>query len=118
MLKEFLYDLKSARKRAGLTQSDCGHLVGVSNNVISQIELGQRLPTVRELCALSVIYNQRFDSLYTAILRRVCSDVAVKLASLPEAPHTWLIRHGQRRTRTLARLTKTLQADSLKTICG
>ena len=118
MPHDFLYDLKVARKRAGLTQADCGHLLGASNNVISQIELGQRMPTVRELCTLSVIYGDRFDGLYSAIARRVCTDIAVRLASLPDAPRIWLQRHARRRARTLERLTRTLPATTPESVCG
>ncbi|WP_094035896.1 hypothetical protein [Antarctobacter heliothermus] len=49
-------------------QSDCGHLVSVSHDAISQIKRGQRMPTIRELCALSLIYGRYFQSLYAEVL--------------------------------------------------
>ncbi|MBT52780.1 MAG: hypothetical protein CMF72_05180 [Mameliella sp.] len=110
MFDEFICDLKVARKRAGLTQSDCGHLVGVSHDAISQIERGQRMPTIRELCALSLIYGRSFESLYAEVLREVRRDLGEKLAEMPEEPKGW--PGSMRRRKTLERLAGRLLEES------
>lgn len=110
MFDEFIFDLKVARKRSGLTQVDCGHLLGASDNVISQLERGQRPPTLRELCALSLIYGRSFDSLYADLLREVRDDLMEQLGSMPNAPKDWPA--GQVRQRTLERLAQRLLEEA------
>jgi transcriptional regulator with XRE-family HTH domain len=110
MFEEFICDLKVARKRAGLTQSDCGHLVGVTHDAISQIERGQRMPTIRELCALSLIHGRSFESLYGEILREVRSDLTANLATMPGEPRDWPA--AARRQRTLERLGRRLLEET------
>jgi transcriptional regulator with XRE-family HTH domain len=110
MFEEFICDLRVARKRAGLTQSDCGHLVGVSHDAISQIERGQRMPTIRELCALSLIYGRSFESLYAEVLREVRRDLGETLADMPEEPKDWSV--AARRQKTLERLAHRLLEES------
>ncbi|WP_323771751.1 helix-turn-helix transcriptional regulator [Antarctobacter sp.] len=110
MFEEFICDLKVARKRAGLTQSDCGHLVGVSHDAISQIERGQRMPTIRELCALSLIYGRSFESLYVEVLREVREDLRDKLASMPTEPKDWPA--AARRQQTVERLARRLLEET------
>ncbi|WP_197917297.1 helix-turn-helix domain-containing protein [Thiosulfatihalobacter marinus] len=110
MFENFIFDLKVARKKSGLTQADCGHLIGSSKNVISQIELGQRVPTVSELCSLSLIYGRSFDSFYADTLRKVRKDLASKLKSMPSEPKGWPGSFARRRT--LARLTSRLEEEA------
>ncbi|MEW9920373.1 helix-turn-helix transcriptional regulator [Marimonas sp. MJW-29] len=110
MFDEFTFDLKVARKRAGLTQVDCGHLLGASDNVISQLERGQRLPTLRELCSLSLIYGRSFECLYADLLRDVRKVLTEQLGSMPEAPKGWPAE--QARQRTLERLARRLREES------
>lgn len=110
MFDEFTFDLKVARKRSGLTQVDCGHLLSASDNIISQIERGQRLPTVRELCALSLIYGRSFECLYADLLRDVRKDLMEQLGSMPHAPKDWPA--DQVRQRTLERLARRLLEET------
>jgi transcriptional regulator with XRE-family HTH domain len=109
MFEEFLFDLRIARKKSGLTQADCGHLMGVSSNIISQIELGERTPTAREICALSVIYGASFESFYSENMQLVRSVMSENLDSMPDAPEGWLAIES--RTRTLVYLSDYLGAD-------
>jgi DNA-binding XRE family transcriptional regulator len=57
MYQDFLIDLKTARRRSGLTQADCGHLLGGSKSKISNLETGRKLPSMKEICGLSLIYR-------------------------------------------------------------
>lgn len=110
MFEEFIFDLKVARKKSGLTQVDCGHLTGSSKNIISQIELGQRVPTVKELCLLSLIYGRSFDSFYADIMLQVRKDLVGKLKSMPSEPKGWPGSFARRRT--LERLANRLEEES------
>ena len=106
MFDEFIFDLKVARKKSGLSQADCGHLIGCSNHKISQLEHGDRLPTIREICALSVIYGRNFESLWAEVFRQVRADLETNLETLPE-------KRGNRpevfsRAKTLERLAQRL----------
>jgi transcriptional regulator with XRE-family HTH domain len=110
MFEEFICDLKIARKRSGLTQSDCGHLVGTSDDIISQIERGQRLPTIRELVSLSLIYGKSFDGLYAEILKDVRRDLVDNLGTVPSAPKGWA--RTDARTQTLSKLARRLEEEA------
>ncbi|MCK0138923.1 helix-turn-helix transcriptional regulator [Aliiroseovarius sp. F47248L] len=110
MFDEFIFDLKAARKMSGLTQKDCGHLIGGSEYRISQLERGQRLPTIREICTLSLVFGKNFESLYGAIFDEVRNDLEVRLGHLSEPEKTIPGHHN--RTRTLERLHQRLLDES------
>lgn len=112
MFDEFIFDLKAARKMSGLTQKDCGHLIGGSEYRISQMERGQRLPTIREICTLSLVFGKSFESLYGAIFKEVRKDLEKRLESLPEPDKT--IPGHFNRSRTLKRLQQRLLEESGK----
>ena len=107
MFESLTFDLKVARKRAGLTQFDCGHLLGISHNIISRIELGKRLPTIKELMTLSLIYGQSFEDFYRKLVQRVRNDLTARLANLPDAPADWPLKRT--RLHTIKQLWKCLQ---------
>ncbi len=110
MFEEFIFDLKVARKKSGLTQADCAHLIGSSKNIISLIECGQRLPTICELCALSLIYGRSFESFYGDLLGQVRTALADRLRAMPDAPKGW--PGSLARRHTLERLTERLAAEA------
>ena len=83
MFDEFIFDLKVARKKSGLSQADCGHLIGGTNHKISQLELGAQMPTIREICSLSLIYGRSFESLWGEMLAQVRRDLGTNLETLP-----------------------------------
>jgi transcriptional regulator with XRE-family HTH domain len=106
MFDDFILDLKVARKKAGLSQADCGHLIGGTNHKISQLEHGDRMPTIREVCALSLIYGRNFESLFGEIFQQVRRDLSTNLETLPDQtsnrPETF------NRAKTLERLSQRL----------
>jgi len=110
MFDEFIFDLKVARKKSGLTQADCGHIIGGSVNKMSQIERGQRLPSIREVCALSLIYGRSFESLFGEVFRQVRKDLAENLESLPVPKKNW--PGGYNRSSTLDALAQRLSEES------
>ena len=109
MLEEFIFDLKVARKKSGLLQSDCGHLLGLSNKTVSDIEVGRRIPTMREMCILSLIFGRRFDSFYSEMLARSRREILDKLPSLPDPPAGW--PRSIARKRSLGLLVRRLHDD-------
>jgi len=78
-----IVDLKSARLRAGLLQSDCAHLLGVSVDTYSHIETGKRQPKVPEICALTLIFGQQFESLFRVLYKEVRRRLTQRLEEMP-----------------------------------
>ncbi|WP_172299998.1 helix-turn-helix transcriptional regulator [Pseudoruegeria sp. HB172150] len=110
MFKSFNADLRLIRKRSGLTQADCGHLIGGKLHQISMIERGRRAPTIEEICALSILYGRSFEDLYAEAFEKTRRNIAVHLETLPEAPRDW--PRGHIRSRTLERLAERLAEES------
>jgi transcriptional regulator with XRE-family HTH domain len=90
MYQEFAMDLKVARRKSGLTQVDCAHLVGIHETLLSQMENGRRMPTVKEICSLSMIYGRSFESLFSGVFQDVRSDLKERLITIPKAPKAWI----------------------------
>lgn len=80
-----IVDLKSARLRAGLLQSDCAHLLGVSIDVYSHIETGKRQLKVSEICALTLIFGQQFEGLFRVLYKEVRRRLVRRLEAMPKA---------------------------------
>ncbi|MDA4846408.1 helix-turn-helix transcriptional regulator [Hoeflea poritis] len=98
MINEFALDLKTARKKSGLTQVDCAHLLNVTEPICSRIENGKRMPSVRELCTLSLIYGRNFESLFAGIFKEARIDLRERLTTIPDAPNGWLGRMNRQHT--------------------
>lgn len=86
MTNDFSLALKTARRQTGLTQKDCGHLLGASASVVRQLESGGRLPTIKEMCTLSLIYGRSFGCLYTPLMANVRKELDKQLGTMPSAP--------------------------------
>lgn len=109
MFEEFLFDLKVARKKSGLTQADCGHLMGLSTSTMSEIELGERTPTAQEMCILSLIFGTSFESFYAENMRLARSALRDNFDSMPDVPEGW--QAAEAREKTLKRLSDYLDSD-------
>lgn len=110
MIKEFALDLKAARRNAGLTQADCAHLIGRYKSKISALEHGNTMPTIREICTLSLIYRKSFESLFGGLLSEVRAELSANLATLPDDDGN---RIGSfNRQNTLAALADKLSNDT------
>lgn len=107
MLYEFSLDLKVARRKSGLTQEDCAHLLGVTSTLISRIENGKRIPTVREICTLSLIYGKSFESLFSGIITDAQENLRERIVTIPDAPYKWI--GSMNRKRTLDNLARRLR---------
>lgn len=84
MIENFALDLRAARKKSGLTQADCAHLLGRSASKISALEHGKTMPTLREICTLSIVYRKSFESLFGGLLSDIRVVLATNLETLPD----------------------------------
>jgi len=104
----FALDLKVARHKSGLAQRDCAHLLDVNRNRISSLELGKTMPTVPEICALSLVYGKSFESLFEPVMRDMRNELGIRLETLPPMPNGW--RGHFNRNNTLNRIAAHLEA--------
>uniref|UniRef100_UPI0035323876 helix-turn-helix transcriptional regulator n=1 Tax=Pararhizobium sp. IMCC3301 TaxID=3067904 RepID=UPI0035323876 len=98
MNAQFALDLKVARRKSGLTQQDCAHLLDVNPSRISRLESGRSTPSVQEICTLSLIYGRSFESLFASMFERARKLVHQQLSSLPDCPKAWLGRFNRNHT--------------------
>ena len=110
MSHAFALDLKVARRKSGLTQQDCAHLLDVHKAKISLLEQGKTLPSVLEICTLSLLYGKSFESLFGSLLEEAHSTLKDRLATLPMVSNRWLGRFT--RQNTLNRLAARLDEDN------
>lgn len=89
MSTKFALDLKVARRKSGLTQQDCAHLLDVNQARVSKLEAGHRLPSVQEICTLSLIYGKSFESLFGSVFEDARRRVRTQLDTMPECPRRW-----------------------------
>ena len=83
MYKEFAFDLKVARRKSGLSQSDCAHLLDIDRSRISRIERGDSSPSVSDICTLSLIHGKSFERLFRTLLQEVGGNLRERLVSIP-----------------------------------
>lgn len=107
MSHTFAFDLKVARKKAGLTQQDCAHLLDVQKSKICLLEQGKALPSVLEICTLSLLYGRTFESLFGSMFADATANLKDRLATLPVSSNRWLGRFT--RQNTLNRLADRLE---------
>lgn len=83
MNKTFASDLNNAREESALTLEDTAQLIGVPVARYRRLERGNAVPKLKEICALSVLFNQAFESLYNDVFDEVKSHMAAALENLP-----------------------------------
>jgi len=98
MTTNFALDLRVARKKSGLNQIDCAHLLDVHPSRISKLESGKRPPSVREICTLSLIYGKSFESLFGSVFESARQLLRDQLATMPKGSKHWLGRLNRNRT--------------------
>ena len=85
MNKTFASDLNNARLESGLTVEDCAHMMAINQTRYRNLERGGIVPTLNEICALSVLFNQAFENLYNDIFDDVKAHMSAALENLPNA---------------------------------
>ena len=108
MVYKFSLDLKVARRRASLSQSDCAHLLGVDYTRISKLEAGTSMPNMVELSVLCLIFNRPVGGVTQDVILSILADLERRLSSMPGCPENWPGRDN--RVRTLGSLADKLQA--------
>lgn len=83
MSTNYVVDLKVARRKSGLLQADCAHLLNVDRSKISRIENGDTPPNITELCILTLIYGKPYETLFEAIYLDVITQLQERLNRLP-----------------------------------
>ena len=84
----FLHDLRCARRKAGLTQNEVGHLSCGSASKYARIESGRRLPTHVEALSLSLVFGRSFESLHAGLMTEAKQPLSQQLSSLPAPMRT------------------------------
>lgn len=107
MHNSFALDLRTARRRSGLTQRDCGHLLDTSERRIRDLERGKTLPSMPEICSLTLIFGRSFESLFGAVFDDLCPALTERLSILPDAKVGWRVQFNRRNT--LNRLAERLE---------
>ena len=110
MKTEFALDLSLARRKSGLMQRDCATLLDLSVSEISRLEAGRRLPTLREIVTLSLIYGRSFESLFADLLQEARAALRERILTLPKD-----VRHfvgTQSRTHTIEKLARSLADET------
>ena len=98
MRHEFAMDLKVQRRRSGLSQADCAHLLSIHPSKVSLLESGQLFPSLKDVCALTILYGRSFESLFGSLVSNVAHDVKVRLDKMPAAPTRWLPTFNRQRS--------------------
>lgn len=83
MSRQFAQDLRLARRKAGLTSEDVAHLLGTGRKEITALELGRKLPSLPQICELSLIYGRSFESLFSELMESGKMKLQIQLPSLP-----------------------------------
>ena len=112
MTNNFALDLRVARRKSGLSQQDCAHLVDVQQSRISKLESGKRPPSVQEICTLSLIYGKSFESLFGSVFKNARQLLRDQLATIPNSPKHWLGRLN--RSHTLDSIAGRLEVSNPK----
>ena len=102
MSNNFALDLKIARRKSGLTQSDCGHLLECDPSKISRLEKGEFLPSATDIALLSIIYGKSYDAFCPNVFETVAREISERMLTIPAPTGSWLGRFN--RTNTLDNL--------------
>jgi transcriptional regulator with XRE-family HTH domain len=95
---DFALDLKVHRRKAGLSQSDVAHLLGVHPSKVSLFESGKMLPSLRDIAHFSVVYGKSFEEFFHTFVLKARETIKSRLPSMPAAPKRWLGRFNRQYT--------------------
>ena len=110
MSSDFALDLRVARRQAGFTQDDVARLLGVTQSQISDLEHGRVLPTLQQICSLSLIFGRSFESLFSELMQSARRAISGRLPSISAAVRSYVGTFN--REASLKRMERRLQAES------
>ncbi|MFD1156818.1 helix-turn-helix transcriptional regulator [Roseovarius aestuarii] len=84
MSTQFAHDLRTARRKAGLTQDDLAHLLDTHQSAVSDLETGKQRPGLYEIIELSLIYGRSFESFFEEVLAERRKLLRRRLKTLPD----------------------------------
>ena len=84
MSTQFAVDLRLARRKAGYTQGDVAHLLCSHQSLVSELEQGQRRPSLEQIVELSLIYGRSFEDFFGTLLAERQQVLQERLKRLPE----------------------------------
>ena len=106
--------LKVARRKTGLTQRDCAHLIGVHQSTMSDYETGNATPGLREACLFSLIYGSPIEGLLPELVADVRRALVRRQGTLPQGSGRPLGRFNRQNTlNTLAGRLESLSRSGL-----
>ena len=94
----FHLDLKVHRRKAGLSQEDVAHLMGVHPSKVSLLEGGRAYPSLHDIAALSTVFGKSFEEFFYSFMQEARGQIATRLQSMPKAPKRWLPAFNRRYT--------------------
>ncbi len=109
MSTQFALDLRLVRRKSGLTQRDCAHLLAIHPSRLSDLERGKHLPSLPEICTLSLMYDRSFESLYGTLFAEARANLRTRLISLPKDTREYV--GTMNRDSSLDRLAQRLAAE-------
>ena len=89
MIYEYALDLRVARRKSGLSQSDCAHLLGVDPSRLSRLEAGKAKPSIYELSVLCFVFDTPPSGIHNRILATLVQGLGERLSSMPACPDNW-----------------------------
>lgn len=105
-------DLRIARKRSGLTQQDCAHLLGVDQSQISKLEAGKVDPSLQQLTLFYLIFGAWSEPLWSGLMHSLVEELRGRLITLPEPEASWPSKAARKSTiDALAKRLYDLEAD-------
>jgi len=109
MSTEFALDLRLARRKSGFSQRDTAHLLALNRSKLSLLETGLRLPSLVQICTLSLIYGRSFESLFAAIMDEARSSLRQRILSMPTTTRTYA--GSLNREHSIERLARSLAVE-------
>lgn len=106
-MQEFSDCLAQSRKKAGFSQADCAHLLGVSQSYISRLELGRSAPSVADITGIAVLFGRTMELMLEPLIKERAMSIQARLYDLPDPRIGWLGRFT--RTNALSKLEERVE---------
>tara|TARA_B100000745_G_scaffold248580_1_gene170621 strand:+ start:5940 stop:6290 length:351 start_codon:yes stop_codon:yes gene_type:complete len=103
-------DLQSLRRKSGLSQADCAHLLDIPRSRISKLESGVQTPSVEEVCKLSLIFGEEISEMFRDLYPAIKDALIERMQTLPDPESNFA--GSMTRYQTLERLAVRLSDDN------
>jgi DNA-binding XRE family transcriptional regulator len=96
--------LRTFRRKAGLTQSELGALVGVSKKTISKYELEERKPSANLILACEIIFDARASAVFPFFCKAIQDVLGARALALHDRLQGRTDEYSRRKLAMLAEL--------------